>query len=327
MDIPAGIRQTLDSLEAAGYEACVVGGCVRDHLLGVVPHDWDIATSATPPQVAEALAGARLIPTGIAHGTWTLLLPDLPVEITSYRADGPYLDNRHPQEVRYAPSLQEDLARRDFTLNAIAYHPQRGFSDPFGGRDDISAQLLRAVGQPQLRLSEDALRIMRALRFAATIGFAIEDQLAQALHEQRQLLANIAVERLSAELIRMLPGANILPVLLEYPDVLAVFIPEIAPTIGFDQQTKYHQYDVWEHSAHAVALAAPDPLVRLTLLLHDLGKPECFFTDADGVGHFYGHDLAGERIARKRLKALHFDSKTIQTVSTLIAEHQARFKL
>jgi len=350
MQIPAHINIALSTLEATGHEAWLVGGCVRDSLLGQQPHDWDIATAASPNQVQAALAGWQLVDTGSQHGTWTLVLDGQAIQITSFRADGAYLDNRHPASVEFGRSLADDLARRDFTINAIAYHPARGYVDPYGGQADLAAGCLRAVGSAATRLTEDALRILRALRFAANLtakapplgsaknpapattevqqaqGFQIEPSLAAALHEHRQLLARIAPERIQSELMRMLTGPHILPVLLAYPDVLAVPIPEIAATVGFEQHTKYHCYDVWQHTAHAIALAAPDPLTRLTLLFHDLGKPECFFTDENGVGHFYGHDQAGARIAANRLPALRFDRQTTATVVALIANHQARFK-
>jgi tRNA nucleotidyltransferase (CCA-adding enzyme) len=345
MHIPPHVIRILNRLEAGGFEAYVVGGCVRDALRGAVPHDWDIASAATPEQVAalfaegvcsasgldgaQSVRGAddvRVLATGVRHGTLTLLVPEGPVEVTTFRSDGDYPDGRHPAQVRFLSAIQDDLARRDFTMNAVAFRQKSGFVDPFGGRADIAAGLIRAVGDPSERLREDALRIMRALRFSATLGFRIDDGLAASLRANRALLARMAPERISAELVRMLVGPGVLDVLLAYPDVLAVPIPEITATVGHDQKTPYHRYDIWEHTARAVAAAKPDALVRLALLMHDMGKPESFFVGEDGRGHFYGHDARGERIARARLKALRFDSATIEDVARLVRSHQGALR-
>jgi len=326
MQLPKDIQSAIERLEAAGFEAFVVGGCVRDSLLGLKPHDWDIATSALPNQVKELFSELPFYEAGIAYGTVTLLFDGQAVEITTFRSEGAYLDNRHPSQVNFGTSLKEDLARRDFTMNALAYSPQKGLVDVFGGADDLAAGILRAVGKADERLLEDALRIMRALRFAANLGLEFEPGLRLALHENRALLGHVSVERINSELMRLLAGEQVLSVLLEFPDVLAVFIPEIAPTIGFEQCTQYHKYDVWTHTAYAVAGAVPDPLVRLILLFHDLGKPSTFFTDEEGRGHFYGHDKVGEGIARERLLALRFDRRTIDTVAGLIAHHQDKLR-
>jgi tRNA nucleotidyltransferase (CCA-adding enzyme) len=316
----------LDRLQAAGFAAYIVGGAVRDILMKKPASDFDIATSALPTQVQAVFADKNVVETGLAHGTLTVIYDGLPTEVTTFRRDGDYLDARHPEQVSFTTNIADDLARRDFTINAMALDAAGSIIDPYGGRDDLAAGILRAVGEPAVRLGEDALRIMRALRFAATLGFTIEPGLATALHEQRDLLARIAPERIMLELQKLLLGGNVTAILLEYPDVLGVFIPEVAPTVGFDQCTSSHCYDVWEHSAQAVALAPRDVLTRLTLLFHDLGKPECFSTDERGRGHFYGHDEAGERIARERLTALHCSNDTIETVSTLISRHGVRLE-
>jgi tRNA nucleotidyltransferase (CCA-adding enzyme) len=320
--LPRLVEQVLLRLEAAGFDAYVVGGCVRDHLLRRLPQDWDVASSATPAQARELFSDLQVIGTGEKHGTLRLLGGGEFLELTSFRSDGSYSDQRRPDQVSFVSTIQQDLARRDFTANAIAYHPQRGFIDPFNGRGDIQARLLRAVGQPEERLGEDALRIMRALRFAAVLGFNIDARLDAGLHQQRALLKQVSAERLSTELSRMLVGEHILPVLLEYPDVLAELIPEIGAAVGFEQHTPYHCFDVWTHTAHAVAAAAPDARVRLTLLLHDLGKPGTFFIGEDGRGHFYGHDKLGQSIACQRLKALRFDRATVGAVAEAIHYHQ-----
>jgi tRNA nucleotidyltransferase (CCA-adding enzyme) len=325
MEIPPQVASTLERLEDAGFSAYVVGGCVRDALMGSEPHDWDIATSALPKQVKEVFADKRVLETGLRHGTVTLLLKGQPLEITTFRSDGVYLDGRHPKSVRFVASIEQDLARRDFTMNALAFNPRTGLIDPFGGRRDIAKRVIRAVGTPSERLQEDALRIMRALRFSARLGFSLEEELAASLHENKALLARIAPERIHSELLLMLTGAHVLEVLLAYPSVLAVPIPEIAETVGYDQRTPYHRYDIWEHTAHAVASGSAEPLVRLALLFHDLGKPDSFFTDENGRGHFYGHDARGERIARARLTALRFPEAVIADVAIIIRYHQVRF--
>jgi tRNA nucleotidyltransferase (CCA-adding enzyme) len=309
-------------LENEGFPAYVVGGCVRDTLMGIAPHDWDVACAALPAQVAKLFSDARIVETGLRHGTLTIIFPEGSVEVTTFRSDGEYLDGRHPERVRFVATIEEDLARRDFTMNALAFNERAGFIDPFKGRQDIADRVVRAVGDPDQRLQEDALRIMRALRFAAVLGFAIDEGLARSIHENRLLLTRIASERIANELLKMLVGSYILAVLLAYPDVFAVFLPEITATVGHDQKSLYHRYDIWEHTARAVAAAKPDPLIRLALLMHDLGKPDSFFVGADGRGHFYGHDERGEEIARVRLKALRFSNEMLDQVATAVRDHQ-----
>ena len=326
METNAQALYLIDRLNKAGFEAYLVGGCVRSWLLGNEPNDWDIATSATPQQVHDHLSDIQLIDTGIQHGTVSALVEDSRFEITTFRCEGPYLDARRPSSVLFVHSITEDLARRDFTINAMAYHPQHGLVDPFGGRQDLDQKLLRAVGEPAVRIKEDALRIMRALRFASTLGLSIVPDLAQALHKHRESLGLIAAERIRDELMNMLVGENILAVLLEYPDVLAVPIPEIEPGIGFDQHTPYHCYGVWEHTAYAIAASVPDPLVRLTLLFHDVGKPAQFVMDEDGAGHFYGHDSLSAELATTRLRALRFDADTVKAVYSLIKWHGVKLR-
>jgi tRNA nucleotidyltransferase (CCA-adding enzyme) len=322
INLPGDVQATLSALEAAGFPAYVVGGCLRDSLNGDKPGDWDIASAAQPAELAAVFTNSTLIETGLQFGTMTLLTTERAIEITTFRADGDYSDRRHPDQVRYSQDIEDDLARRDFTINAMAYSPIRGLIDPFAGQIDLSKRILRAVGDADRRLTEDALRIMRALRFASTLGFTIEPTLQKALHANCGLLAEISAERIQAELRRLLVGQSILPVLLEYPDVFSVFIPEIGPTIGFDQQSPWHEYDVWEHTARAVAAVNPnDPITRLAALLHDLGKPSTFTIDSSGRGHYNGHAYRGAEIARDRLSALRFDWQTIKQVTELIRLH------
>ena len=326
MQLPPSVIGAIETLEERGHQAYLVGGSLRDLIIGVPVSDWDIACSATPEKVRECFEGHRVVDVGVQHGTLQVILGEGSVEITSFRRDGAYLDHRHPVAIKYVATIEEDLARRDFTMNAIAYNPRVGFVDPYGGRSDIEARLIRSVGNPDDRLGEDALRIMRALRFSSRLCFEIEGGLSDSLHYNSALLQKIAAERVSAELVKMLVGDNILSVLLMYPDVLSVIIPEIQATVRFDQKSRFHRYDIWEHTARAIQAAKQDPVVRLTLLLHDLGKPACFFVDNEGEGHFYGHDIRGEELAIDRLRELRFEKATIQKVSQLIRYHQVRLK-
>lgn len=311
----------LQKLQQCGYEAYIVGGCVRDILMGKQPHDWDITTSALPQQVQQCLSEFTIIPTGLQHGTLTVVLEGKPFEVTTYRTDGPYLDNRRPQYVTFTPSLRQDLARRDFTVNAMAYSPTTGLVDYFGGRQDIADKTLRSVGDPDERFAEDALRIMRALRFAAQLGFTAVPPLIQSIHKNKHLLHNIAVERITTELILLLCGNTARQVLLGYPDVLGIFMPEILPMVGFKQHNPHHIYDVWQHTALAVQSAPPNKALRLAMLLHDVGKPSHFSIGNDGIGHFYGHSHASEEVATTILHRLKVDNKTTGTVKQLIRWH------
>jgi tRNA nucleotidyltransferase (CCA-adding enzyme) len=311
-------------LNNAGYDAYLVGGCVRDSLRGAVPKDWDVATSALPGEVAEVFADRHIIETGIRHGTITVVINSLHVEVTTFRLDGEYTDNRRPESVAFVRSLREDLARRDFTFNALAWNPAEGLIDIFDGAADLQKGIVRAVGDPNKRLSEDGLRILRALRFASTFAFKIDEGLSESLRANKNLLMNIASERIGSELTKILTGAGVLSVLRDYAEVFAVFIPEITPRIGFEQRNPYHKYDVWEHTIQSVAEAPADPVLRLTMLFHDTGKPDAFYTDERGVGHFKGHGIISEEIARRRLRALKYDRETIGAVMKLIKYHDAR---
>ena len=245
--LPDQVQEILRRLEGAGYEAWCVGGAVRDALLGLEPGDWDVTTSA-PPEAVLDLFGPNALPTGLRHGTVTVG-GGRGVEVTTFRRDGDYLDNRHPDHVEFTGSLTEDLARRDFTVNAIAVNLRGDLADPSGGREDLQARLLRAVGEPERRFGEDALRILRGLRFASRLGFSVESDTAAALHNCAPLLRHIAPERIREELTGILCGGYVREVLLAYSDVLGVFLPEILPCVGFDQHSVYHCYDVWEHTA------------------------------------------------------------------------------
>ena len=317
---PAQVSAILERLEQAGFAAYAVGGCVRDTLLGRVPQDWDVATSARPEQTAALFAG-RSIPTGLQHGTVTVRQEGLSVEVTTFRADGPYSDHRRPDAVYFSDSLAEDLCRRDLTVNAMAMDRRGVLTDLHGGREDLRRGLLRCVGEPDRRFDEDALRIMRTLRFASVLGFTVEERTAAALHRRAPLLGSIAAERLLSEMDRLLCGRYVLPVLLAYPDVLGVFLPELLPCVGFDQRNRHHLYDVWGHTSRAVAAVPPEPVLRWTMLLHDVGKPPCFTVDDRGVGHFYGHPKVSAELAETACRRLRMDKRTAHQVVTLVQWH------
>ena len=320
-DVPAHVHRLLAALRAAGHEAYPVGGCVRDSLLGKEPADWDLCTGALPGEVERVLAGYRIIETGVRHGTVTALTEGGPVEITTFRTDGDYRDNRHPEQVRFVAKVEEDLARRDFTVNAMALGPDGAVIDPFGGRADLAAGIIRCVGEPTRRFREDGLRILRALRFAARLDFAVEPATAQSVLENRALLENIAAERVFSELQKLLTGPGAGRVLLGFAPVVFQVIPELAPAAGFDQKNPHHVHDVWTHTALAVDAAPPEPVLRLTMLLHDVAKPETFFADERGVGHFYGHAERGAEMADAILRRLRCDNAARERVCLLIQNH------
>lgn len=318
--LPKYVNTALLRLEQAGFEACIVGGCVRDRLMGRTPADYDVATSALPEQTALVFADERVIETGIQHGTVTVLLGGKPLEITTYRIDGSYSDSRHPDYVRFTPSLREDLARRDFTMNAIAFN-KSGIFDPFGGQKDIAAGLIRCVGDPETRFREDALRILRALRFSSVLGFRIEPATAVAARHCAELLRGISAERTAAELKKLVCGKNARSVVLEYVDVLGVVLPELLPMRGFDQRNRHHNRDVLSHSAAAMEHMPPESVLRLAALFHDVGKPERFTVDAQGVGHFYGHARRSAEIADAVAARLRLDRASRERIVTLIRHH------
>lgn len=324
--LPPQVLTAMELLEQAGYACHIVGGCVRDMLLGRTPSDYDLTTNALPEQMQQVFASCRTIETGIAHGTLTILLEGMSLECTTYRVDGTYSDGRHPDSVRFTPTLEEDLARRDFTVNAMAYHPRLGLTDPFGGRDDLKRGILRCVGEPERRFTEDALRILRCIRFASVLGFAVEPETSAAVHSMKQRLELVSAERIRSELDKLLMGEHVTEILCRYGDVVFVPIPELAPCLGFAQHSRYHCYDVWTHVAHTVGAAPRDPLLRLTMLLHDVGKPDCFTLDPDGTGHFKGHAPRGAVLATKILPRLRYDKHTCEQVTELIAWHAEKLR-
>lgn len=323
--IPRGAKAIVQGLRYAHHEAYVVGGCVRDSLLGLEPKDWDICTSATPEEMKEYFTrcSVRTVDTGLKHGTITVDMEQSgKYEVTTFRIDGDYSDNRHPDSVEFTDSIYKDLSRRDFTINAMAFN-QAGLVDPFHGREDLENGVIRCVGNPDDRFNEDALRILRAMRFASTYGFTIEENTSQSIHRNKKLLRNIAAERIQSELCKMLCGKGVLNVLLEYNDVITTIIPEMKPCVGFDQNNRFHEYNVYEHIAHAVSnYDGDDVVVKMALLLHDIGKPHCYTVDYKG-GHFYGHGVFSHDISEKVLTKLRFDNKSKSDILELVLHHDA----
>ena len=321
--IPFGASTIIDTLNSHGFEAYIVGGCVRDSILGLTPKDWDICTEATPQEVESCFDGYRIIETGLKHGTVTVVMGDGQYEVTTFRTDGVYSDNRRPDSVEFVKDIREDLARRDFTVNAMAYNPSLGLVDPFGGQSDLAAGCISCVGNADDRFNEDALRVMRALRFASVYGFTIADETAEAVHRNASLLNNIAVERITTELCKLLCGKGCLDLLLNYSDVITTIIPELTPCVGFDQNNRYHQYTIYDHIAHAVSnYTGADVTTKVALLLHDIGKPQCYTEDENG-GHFYGHGIPGKEIAEQVVDRLRFDGVTQKDVAELVLFHDS----
>lgn len=326
MKLPPQVQTALERLERAGFEAVLVGGAVRDYVRDGRPaHDWDIATSALPEEVKAVFAGEPVIETGIQHGTVTVLLERVPLELTTYRVDGGYTDHRRPDCVRFARSLREDVARRDFTMNALAYHPRVGVIDLVGGREDIEKGLVRCVGEPNRRFQEDALRMLRGLRFASVYGLRLEAETAAAIHRNRELLRGIAAERIQEELTKLFCGAGAGEILRDFVDVLGVPIPELAALVGFEQHNPHHDKDIWEHTAAVVAAIQAEPVLRWAALLHDVGKPDCFSLGEDGVGHFYGHAAHSAELANTILHRLRLDNERRERIVRLVRYHDMPF--
>lgn len=314
------IQQILQKLENSGCPAYLVGGGVRDALMGRAIHDYDIATAATPDQVKGVFPEFRIIDTGLKHGTVTLLTEIGGVEITTFRTESTYSDHRRPDGVQFTSNLIDDLSRRDFTMNAIALGLD-GLHDPFNGQLDIEKGIIRCVGDPTTRFSEDALRILRGLRFSATLGFQIEPDTAAAIHGCAPLLSHVSRERIRDELVRLLCGVFAGRILLDYADVITQMIPELAPAVGFQQHTHYHSFDVYTHIVKTVEGVPPTPVLRLAALLHDIAKPQTFRLDEAGVGHFYRHAAIGAPVAEEVLRRLRLSNGEIQQIVPLVQYH------
>ena len=335
IEIPTGAAYILQQLNKHGYEAYIVGGCVRDSLLGKQPNDWDITTSAKPEEVKAIFH--RTIDTGIQHGTVTVLVDreilddgrgspashtDYAFEVTTYRVDGVYTDHRRPESVCFTASLEEDLKRRDFTINAMAYNPEQGVIDIFGGQEDLEKGIIRCVGEASERFDEDALRILRAVRFAAQLDFVIEDQTREAMRDQAKFLKDISAERICTELTKMIVSKH--PERLEEayePGLTNIFLPEFDRMMQTPQNNPYHLYDVGRHTLQVMRAVSATPVLRYAALLHDVGKPECKTTDETGVDHFYGHQELSAKMARTILRRLKLDNDTINQVCRLVRNH------
>ena len=321
MRIPDDALYILNRLTDAGFSAYVVGGCVRDGLLGKTPKDWDICTSARPEQMQTVFCGDHVVETGLKHGTLTVVRNHIPYEVTTFRVDGKYTDHRHPDGVFFVEDVRDDLARRDFTVNAMAYHPDQGLVDAFGGQEDLAAGVIRCVGDADCRFGEDALRILRALRFASVLDFDIAPETAAAIHRLYPTMADVAAERIRVELAKLLCGTGVGRILREYTDVITFILPELTACVGFDQKNHHHRYDVWEHTIRAVENVPATETLRLTALLHDSGKPQVFTVDDTGEGHMNGHPKASRDLSEAALLRLKLDNATRDRVLTLIARH------
>ena len=323
IQIPQKVNSIIHTLQKHGHEAYAVGGCVRDSLLGRIPNDWDITTSAKPEEVKALFH--RTIDTGIQHGTVTVMIEKEGFEVTTYRIDGEYTDSRHPKEVIFTPDLQEDLRRRDFTINAMAYNEEQGLVDCIGGREDLEKRIIRCVGNAEERFSEDALRILRALRFAAQLGCSVEADTMSAIRKLAPTLANISAERIQAELLKMLvsPNPSMMRTVYE-TGISAVIMPEWDAVMETDQNHPHHKYSVGEHTIHAMEAVKPQKVYRLAMLFHDFGKPLVKTTDKEGIDHFYGHADVSAELAETIMRRLKFDNDTMETVCKLVKYHDYR---
>lgn len=323
--IPKQAEKAINIIESNGFEAYAVGGCVRDSIMGKKPADWDICTNCKPQKLKSIFCKYKIVETGIKHGTITVIIDDTPLEITTFRHDSDYSDHRHPIGVEYVSSINDDLSRRDFTINAMAYNKKIGLIDNFGGLNDIKNKIIRCVGNPKLRFQEDALRILRAVRFSSTLGFSLEEKTKSALFEKMKLIEFVSKERTRDEFLKLLTGDNVLSVLLKYKELFFLIIPELRVCDLTPQNTQHHCYNVYEHIVHSVANINPIPRLRMTMLLHDIGKPETIKTDEYGISHFKTHPYIGSKMAKIILRRLKFSNSDTKYICELIAEHDNRF--
>ena len=323
--LPEKVQYILHTLEEAGFEAYAVGGCVRDSLLGREPDDWDITTSARPQQVKAVFP--RTIDTGIQHGTVTVMMGKEGFEVTTYRIDGEYEDSRHPKEVIFTANLVEDLKRRDFTINAFAYNDRSGIVDAFDGMTDLQNGIIRCVGEAKERFTEDALRMMRAVRFSAQLGYSIEEKTKEAIIELAPNLKNISAERIQVELVKLLqsPHPDYLRIAYDL-GITKVILPEFDRAMETPQNNPHHVYNVGEHLLHTLLYVKPDRSLRIAALLHDIAKPDTEETDSDGISHFHGHAEAGEEKAAAILRRLKFDNDTISKVKKYVKYHDYKIE-
>ena len=324
MKLPQYVAACYSALREAGWECYAVGGCVRDFCLGQTPKDYDLCTNALPEQIRRVFANRDLVLAGEKHGTVGVITPEGVVEITTYRREGGYADSRHPQWVEFVSAIEQDLSRRDFTVNAMAYAPEKGIVDPFGGREDLKKGILRAVGDPTVRFEEDALRILRGVRFAARLNLTPEENTLNAMLAQTPQLDKLAKERVFDELCKLIVAVSAED-LLRYQPILTQVLPELAPVVGFCQHSRHHKYDVYTHTAHTVAAAPADLAVRWAALLHDTGKAATFSLDESGHGHFYGHARKSAQLAEAALLRLKAPTALRERVTLLIEHHMTEF--
>lgn len=320
-EIPSQVKTVISLLNSASFSAYVVGGAVRDLVMGKTPNDWDITTSALPEETKKVFENYKFVETGIKHGTVLVIVDEMPLEITTFRIDGDYTDHRRPDNVLFTDKLYDDLSRRDFTVNALAYHPQEGLIDYFSGIDDIKNQVIKCVGEATARFDEDALRVLRALRFASVLDFEIEENTQKAIFEKHPLLEFISAERIFVELNKLLCGKNVKKVLLDFEDVMFFIIPELKETKNCTQNHERHIFDVWEHTVASVAAVKPEPELRFAMLLHDIGKPLVKSTDDKWVDHFYNHSAMSTEIARDILNRLKCSNALKNQVLALVKNH------
>ena len=325
MELPGYVLDCLERLEDAGFRAWAVGGCVRDACLGITPPDFDLCTDALPERIQAVFPDRELVLAGVKHGTVGVVTPGGVVEISTLRTEGDYRDGRHPQWVRFVPELREDLLRRDFTINAMAWNPREGLFDPFGGREDLERGILRAVGDPERRFREDALRILRGVRVAARFGLTVEENTLAAMEALAPLMDSLSRERVFGELCALLPGITA-EELIRFAPVITGAIPELKDMVGFDQHSPHHAYDLYTHTAHVVGAVPGDLKLRWAALLHDVGKISTFTLDETGRGHFYSHAAMSAEAADEILRRLKAPTALRERVTILIRHHMTRLE-
>lgn len=328
INIPSNANELINTLQNHGHSAYVVGGCVRDSIIGRSIHDWDICTSATPSEMLEIFKDKKVIETGLQHGTITVVVNGEPYELTTFRIDGNYSDSRRPDSVTFTSNLVEDLKRRDFTINAMAYNDDEGLIDPFGGLEDIEYKKIQCVGSAKDRFGEDALRILRAIRFASQLEFVMTPETSYEINKQYKNLKNISIERINSEFCKIAASRDFCVEMLLYKDVFALFIPELKDMFEFQQNNPYHDYDVYSHTVHSIEHCKSDNLaVRLAVFFHDIGKPHSFQDGEDGIRHFKGHGKVSADITDNIMKRLKFDNETRNNVVELVYYHDATFEV
>lgn len=324
IDLPNVARLIIDTLEKSGFDCFAVGGCVRDSITNHAVNDWDFTTNATPDEIERCFSEYTTVDVGKRFGTICVVIDGENYEITTYRTDGEYLDSRHPETVEFSKNLLDDLSRRDFTINALAYNDRVGLVDEFGGLSDLQYGVIRCIGDADTRFSEDALRILRALRFASTYGYSIENKTAQSILKKKDKLSLVSSERIIKEFSRLLCGDSVDFILRRYKDVIATFIPEISVMFNFDQNSLHHNKDLWRHTVSAVKNTPPDSVLRTAMLLHDIGKPMTVSKDSSGYSHFHNHQKLSAAMATTILKRLKYPNAFINTVTLLIENHDNR---